>query len=88
MAEASEGLLGPSGKKTLTDPFMTDNPITIQVLGICSALAVTVQMKPSLVMGMALMTVVVCSNVVISLLRKAIPTTSASSWKWSWWPHG
>lgn len=70
---ADEGMLGPKGIKTLTDPFLENNPITIQVLGVCSALAVTSQIKPSLVMGIALMSVVCGSNVIISLMRNAIP---------------
>lgn len=74
MAEAaSEGLFGPGNVKHLKDPFLVNNPITIQVLGICSTLAVTAQLKPSLVMGIALMSVVAGSNVVISLIRKLIP---------------
>ena len=73
MAEATDSLLGPKGMKTLTDPFTVDNPVTIQVLGICSALAVTAALKPSLVMGIALTSVVIGSNVIISLLRNQIP---------------
>jgi len=60
-------------KKIFTDPLNDNNPITTQVLGICSALAVTSQLKPSLVMGLAVIAVVALSNVVISALRDLIP---------------
>jgi Na+-transporting NADH:ubiquinone oxidoreductase subunit D len=60
-------------KRVVSDPFMDNNPITVQVLGICSALAVTTQVKPSLVMALAVIAVLCCSNVVISLLRNFIP---------------
>lgn len=69
----SEPLLSAKNKKVFTDPFSENNPITIQVLGICSALAVTAQLKPSLVMGLAVVAVVSGSNVVISLIRNMIP---------------
>ena len=57
----------------LKDPLSDNNPITIQVLGICSALAVTTQVKPSLVMGIAVIFVLVFSNLIISLMRNLIP---------------
>lgn len=60
-------------KKTVVDPLSENNPITIQILGICSALAVTVKMDTAVVMALALTTVLTGSNVVISLLRKFIP---------------
>ena len=60
-------------KRIVSDPFNDNNPITVQVLGICSALAVTTQVKPSLVMALAVIAVLCCSNVVISLLRNLIP---------------
>jgi Na+-transporting NADH:ubiquinone oxidoreductase subunit D len=59
--------------KLLTGPIGRDNPITVQVLGICSALAVTVKMKPALVMALSVVVVIAVSNVVISALRKFIP---------------
>ncbi|OVE82207.1 NADH:ubiquinone reductase (Na(+)-transporting) subunit D [bacterium M21] len=59
--------------KTITDPMTSNNPVTVQVLGICSALAVTSQLQPSLVMGLAVMFVVAGSNVIVSLIRKQIP---------------
>lgn len=60
-------------QQTIVDPLSDNNPITVQVLGICSALAVTVQIKTALVMSLALTFVVVFSNLVISLMRHAIP---------------
>lgn len=57
----------------VSDPFSDNNPITVQVLGICSALAVTVQVKQAIVMSLAVIVVLCCSNVVISLLRNLIP---------------
>ncbi len=59
--------------KLITGPLWDDNPISIQMLGICSALAVTVQLKTAVVMGLSLMFVVSFSNMIISLLRNLIP---------------
>ena len=56
-----------------TSPLWTNNPVVVQVLGICSALAVTTQMKPALVMGISLTCVLAFANVIISLLRNTIP---------------
>ena len=55
------------------DPIISENPITKQVLGVCSALAVTVSVEPAIVMALALTLVITCSNVIISLLRSVIP---------------
>ena len=60
-------------KKIISDPMVDNNPITKQVLGICSALAITVKMDQAVVMSLALAFVLVCSNVIISLLRRGIP---------------
>jgi Na+-transporting NADH:ubiquinone oxidoreductase subunit D len=60
-------------KKILTDPLHVKNPITLQVLGICSALAVTTKLETALVMSAALTFVLVSSNTIISLLRNKIP---------------
>lgn len=60
-------------RKLLMDPFSDNNPIMVQVLGICSALAVTVKIDTAIVMALALTAVVTLSNGIISLLRKAIP---------------
>ena len=59
-------------KKIITDPLSDNNPITIQVLGICSALAVTVQMETAFVMACALTAVLTSSNLIISLLRNSL----------------
>ena len=60
-------------KAIISDPMVDNNPITKQILGICSALAVTVKMEQAVVMSLALAFVLICSNVIISLLRKNIP---------------
>lgn len=67
-------LLTKKDKKIVVDPLWNNNPITFQVLGICSALAVTVQLKTALVMCVALTFVVAMSNTVISLMRNFIPS--------------
>lgn len=59
--------------KLLTNPLNDSNPITVQVLGICSALAVTAKLKPAFVMALSVMVVLALSNVIISLMRKSIP---------------
>ncbi|HEX2968780.1 MAG TPA: NADH:ubiquinone reductase (Na(+)-transporting) subunit D [Bacteroidales bacterium] len=59
--------------KLFTNPISRDNPITVQVLGICSALAVTVKLKPALVMAIAVIIVVAFSNLVIASMRRYIP---------------
>jgi len=59
--------------KLLTGPFGTNNPITVQVLGICSALAVTVKLKPAIVMALSVTIVTAVSNVVLAALRQYIP---------------
>jgi Na+-transporting NADH:ubiquinone oxidoreductase subunit D len=70
----SEALFSKRRKNLITDPLVDDNPITIQVLGICSALAVTTQMQPTLVMAISVIFVMVMSNLAISLLRNTIPS--------------
>lgn len=74
MAEEKEGLFSKKNIALLTDPLDDDNPITVQVLGICSALAITVQLKPAIVMALAVMFVLIFSNVIVSLLRNLIPS--------------
>jgi Na+-transporting NADH:ubiquinone oxidoreductase subunit D len=69
-----EALLSKKNKRIVKDALWDSNPITFQVLGICSALAVTVQLKTALVMCVALTFVVAMSNTVISLMRKMIPS--------------
>lgn len=68
------GLLSKKDAKLITDPLADNNPITVQVLGICSALAITAQLNASIVMAISVMFVVSIGNVVISLLRNVIPT--------------
>ncbi|MGB0788120.1 MAG: NADH:ubiquinone reductase (Na(+)-transporting) subunit D [Marinirhabdus sp.] len=68
------GLLTRKDKKLILDPLADDNPITIQVLGICSALAITAQLKPSIVMAISVVFVLGVGNVVISLMRNIIPS--------------
>ncbi len=60
-------------KEVFITPLSNNNPILVQVLGICSALAVTTQLKPALVMGVAVTVITAFSNVIISLIRKTIP---------------
>jgi Na+-transporting NADH:ubiquinone oxidoreductase subunit D len=69
----SEGLFSKKNLKLLSGPLGTNNPITVQVLGICSALAVTAQLKPAFVMALSVTIVVAFANVIISLLRNTIP---------------
>jgi len=69
----SESLLSKRRKRFVIDPLNDDNPITIQVLGICSALAVTTQLKPTLVMAMSVAFVMIFSSLFTSLLRNLIP---------------
>ena len=68
-----EPLFSPKNIKLLTNPLNDENPITVQVLGICSALAVTAKLKPSIVMAISVLVVMAVSNVVISLVRKRVP---------------
>jgi len=73
MSSEKEPLFSAKNLKLITEPLGVSNPITVQVLGICSALAVTVKLKPSIVMALSVVVVMAVSNVVISLLRKMIP---------------
>ena len=68
-----EALFSKKNRALLSDPMDDNNPITVQVLGICSALAITVQLKPAIVMSISVMAVMAASNVIISLLRNLIP---------------
>ncbi len=68
-----EPLFSAKNIKLLKNPLGQDNPITVQVLGICSALAVTVKMKPAIVMAISVMVVLAASNVVIAAMRERIP---------------
>ncbi len=68
-----EPLFSAKNMKLLTNPLNDENPITVQVLGICSALAVTVKLKPAIVMAISVTVVLAFSNVIISLMRKSVP---------------
>lgn len=68
-----EPLFSPKNRKLIFNPLSKENPITVQVLGICSALAVTVKMKPALVMSLSVLVVLASANVIVSLLRNTIP---------------
>jgi Na+-transporting NADH:ubiquinone oxidoreductase subunit D len=69
-----EPLFSKKNKKLITDPLTDNNPVTVQVLGICSALAITVQVMQGIVMGLSVIFVLVLGNWVISLLRNMIPS--------------
>ncbi|WP_311550564.1 NADH:ubiquinone reductase (Na(+)-transporting) subunit D [Prevotella aurantiaca] len=66
-------LFSKQNREVFINPLSLDNPVLIQVLGICSALAVTSQLKPSIVMGLAVTIITAFSNVIISIIRKTIP---------------
>ena len=68
-------MLSKRNKEALFNPLSKDNPVLVQILGICSTLAVTAKLEPAIVMGISVIAVLAISNVVISLLRKTIPTT-------------
>lgn len=70
----SEPLFSKKNRKLVTDPLTDNNPITIQVLGICSALAITVQVEQAVVMSLSVLFVLLFGNIVISLLRNLIPS--------------
>jgi Na+-transporting NADH:ubiquinone oxidoreductase subunit D len=70
----SEPLFSKKNRKLIANPMDIDNPITVQILGVCSALAVTTQMKPAFVMSLGLTIVTASSNVVISMMRNSIPS--------------
>lgn len=72
--EKKEGLFSKKNRKLLVDPLNTNNPVTVQVLGICSALAVTIQIQTALVMALGLTFVTAFSSLFISLIRNSIPS--------------
>ncbi len=72
--EPSEPLFSKKNRLLLTDPLNDSNPITVQVLGICSALAITVQVKQAVVMSLSVLAVMIGGNLIISLLRNIIPS--------------
>jgi Na+-transporting NADH:ubiquinone oxidoreductase subunit D len=71
-AQQKEPLLSAKNRKLLSIPLNKENPITVQVLGICSALAVTVKLEPAVVMSISVVAVMASANVIISLLRNTI----------------
>ena len=68
-----ESLFSKKNRKLISDPFNDNNPITVQVLGICSALAITVKLEPAIVMSLSVVFVMAAGNVIISLIRNLIP---------------
>lgn len=64
-----------TNKTVLFNPFSKNNPVLVQILGICSVLAVTAQLEPAMVMGLSVIAVLAFSNVIISLIRNTIPTS-------------
>ncbi|HPE44158.1 MAG TPA: NADH:ubiquinone reductase (Na(+)-transporting) subunit D [Bacteroidales bacterium] len=68
-----EPLFSAKNRKLLTNPLNIDNPITVQVLGICSALAVTAKIKPAFVMALSVIVVTTFANLIISVMRNGIP---------------
>jgi len=72
--EPKEPLFSKKNKKLLSDPLNDDNPITIQVLGICSALAITVQVEQAVVMSISVLAVMVGANLIVSWMRNMIPS--------------
>ena len=67
------GLFSKKNKEALNTPLFKENPVTVQVLGICSALAVTSKLEPAIVMGLSVTVIVAMANVIISLIRNTIP---------------
>ena len=67
-------MFSKKNRKLLIDPLNDNNPVTTQVLGICSALAITVQLKPAIVMAISVLVVMSVANVVVSLMRNLIPS--------------
>ena len=72
--QEKEPLFSAKNRKFLTGPFSANNPVIVQILGICSALAVTVQLKPAIVMALSVTVVTGFSNLVMSLLRNGVPS--------------
>ena len=72
--KSPEPLFSKKNKKLITDPLTDNNPVTIQVLGICSALAITVQVSQAIVMSLSVLFVIIMGNLIVSLLRNLIPS--------------
>ena len=73
VAKPKEPLFSKKNKKLLSDPFNDNNPITVQVLGICSALAITVKLQPAIVMALSVVFVMAAGNIIVSILRNFVP---------------
>jgi len=73
--ETKDAVLGKKELKLITDPINDNNPVTVQILGVCSALAVTSQVYPALIMAIGVTLVTAFSNLVTSMLRKSIPSS-------------
>ena len=71
---SKNALFSKKNRSLLTDPLDDNNPVTVQVLGICSALAITVQLEPAIVMALSVLFVMSVANVVVSLMRRLIPS--------------
>ena len=67
------GIFSKQDREVFINPLSKDNPVLVQVLGICSALAVTSQLKPAIVMGLAVTVITAFANVIISVIRKTVP---------------
>ena len=74
-AEPKEPMFSKKNMKLMKDPLIDNNPVAVQVLGICSALAVTAQLKPSVIMAVSVTVVIMFSNLIISMLRNFIPNS-------------
>lgn len=68
-------MLSKKNKEVLFNPFSKNNPVVVQILGICSVLAVTAKLEPAIVMGISVIAVLAFSNVIISLIRNTIPNS-------------
>lgn len=71
--QRKEGLFSKKNLQVLRDPLDDNNPVTVQILGVCSALAVTVQMKPAIIMALGVTAVTAFSNLILSLIRNSVP---------------
>ena len=72
-SEKKDGLFSKKNRKVLSDPLDDNNPVTVQILGVCSALAVTTQVKPAIIMALGVIAVTAFSNLIIALIRDSIP---------------
>lgn len=79
-------LFSKANRQVFATPLGLNHPVLVQVLGICSALAVTAKLEPAIVMGLSVTIITSFSNVIISLLRRPSPCASASSCSWLSWP--